>query len=214
MVFSLFKSFWEYLFPPSWQQVGEGGTMVLRRYWLPGLFRYSAALIPFLIVTFGGGTLLVNQLWSRGGALQTWLIVWLIAEVILAAMLLYLVEDWRNDYVELTQTHVILVQRRPLLIQQTRRQARLDRIQNLSYEVPGIIARALNYGHVQFETAGREGKFELKWVRKPGAVQAAISDRQYRYSQRQRELEASRRQEELLSWFSTYHTIRDQLDQP
>jgi len=208
---AVLRGFWEYLFPPSWQEVGDGGTLVLRRYWLPGLLRYSAALIPFLALSIGGVAYLVTQVIRANASLGAGFVVWLIAEIILLAVLLYLIEDWRNDYVELTQTHVVLVQRRPLLIQESRRQARLDRIQNLSYEVPSLAARVLNYGNVQFETAGREGKFELKWVRRPADIQKAISDRQYNYAQHLQEVEAARRQEELLSWFSTYHSLREDL---
>ena len=121
---------------------------------------------------------------------------------------LYYVEDWRNDYFELTPSHIIEVNQRPLLLGATRREARLDRIQNLSFQVPGLLAKVLKYGHVQFETAGREGKFEMKWVRDPAQVRTKISDYQYAHNQRQRQFDQMRRQEELLSWFATYDNLR------
>jgi hypothetical protein len=61
---------------------------------------------------------------------------------------------------------------------------------------------------VQFETAGTEGQFAIKWIRYPAKVRSLISDRQYEYNQHQRRVEATRRQDELLSWFATYDNLR------
>ncbi len=203
-----FSWLWEYLFPPSWTEVGDGGTVVLRRFWLLGLLRYTGVFVPLGISTLVGGAYLFTLADQGAAHFSAWLAGWLILEAILLGALLWLVEDWRNDYVQLTPTHVILVEQKPLLLRESRREARLDRIQNLSFQVPGFWGQLLKYGHVQFETAGREGHFELKWVRYPAKVRSLISDRQYKYNQRQRQVEATRRQDELLSWFATYDNLR------
>ncbi|MGC9393956.1 MAG: cyclic nucleotide-binding domain-containing protein [Anaerolineae bacterium] len=203
-----FSWLWDYLFPPSWVETDDGGTIILRRFWFLGLLRYMEVFIPLLVSTIGGGAFLLNLLEAGDDHFASWLVAWLMLEAILLAVLLWFVEDWRNDYVQLTPSHIILVQQKPLLLREARREARLDRIQNLSFEVPGFWGQLLKYGHVQFETAGREGGFELKWVRYPAKIRSLISDRQYAYSQRQRQIEATRRQDELLSWFATYDNLR------
>ncbi len=203
-----FSWLWEYLFPPSWVETGDGGTIILRRFWLLGLLRYMGVFIPLLALTIGGSVFLLD-LWNADSIhFASWLVAWLILQAILLAVLLWFVEDWRNDYVQLTPSHVILVEQKPLLLREARREARLDRIQNLSFQVPGFWGQVLKFGHVQFETAGREGRFELKWVRYPARIRSLISDRQYAYNQRQRQIEATRRQDELLSWFATYDNLR------
>lgn len=203
-----FSWLWEYLFPRSWVETDDGGTIILRRFWLLGLLRYMEVFIPLLILTVGGGAFLLER-WNNADIhFASWFIAWLILEAILLAALLWFVEDWRNDYVQLTPSHIILVEQKPLLLREARREARLDRIQNLSFQVPGFWGQLLKYGHVQFETAGREGRFELKWVRYPSKVRSLISDRQYAYTQRQRQIEATQRQDELLSWFATYDNLR------
>jgi hypothetical protein len=58
------------------------------------------------------------------------------------------------------------------------------------------------------ETAGATGKFELKWVRHPQKIQAEISGRKRAFVEKQRKVEAQRRQEELLSWFAVYDDLR------
>ncbi len=203
-----FSWLWEYLFPPSWVETEDAGTIILRRFWFLGLLRYMEVFVPLLIFTVGGGAFLLER-WNNADIhFTSWFIAWLILEAILLAALLWFVEDWRNDYVQLTPSHIILVEQKPLLLREARREARLDRIQNLSFQVPGFWGQLLQYGHVQFETAGREGLFELKWVRHPSKVRSLISDRQYEYTQRQRKIEATRREDELLSWFATYDNLR------
>lgn len=202
------QSIWEYFFPPAWVEDEEGNAILWRRYWLPGFLRYSAAFFPFLLMTVGGAVFLITVQGDSGFQnLLIWTVAWLFLEAVLLAILLWFVEDWRNDYFQLTPSHIILVRRQPLLLQESRHEARLDHIQNLGYEIPTILARILNYGHVQFETAGREGKFELKWVRRPEQIQSKISNRQYEYRQHLQQIEATQRQQELLSWFATYDEL-------
>jgi len=200
----LVSSIWEYFFPPSWVET-DGDTVIWRRYWLPGLFHYSAPFLIFLLSTVGG-IVVLSSVWGAESFLG-WMVAWLVIEAVAFGGLLWFVEDWRNDYFQLTSSHIILVERRPLLLQESRHEARLDRIQNLGFEVPNIFARLLKYGHVQFETAGTQGKFELKFVRRPEEVQSTISNHQYTYRQRQRKIESNRRQQEMLTWFATYDDL-------
>ena len=203
-----FSWLWDYLFPPSWVGADEGGTVVIRRFWFLGLLRYTAIFTPLMGVTIGGGIFLYN-LWNAGDPhFSSWLVAWLLVQAILLGVWFWFVEDWRNDYIQITPSHVILVDQKPLLLRESRHEARLDRIQNLSYEVPGFWGQLLKFGHVQFETAGTEGQFAMKWVRYPSKVRSLISDRQYEYNKHQRQVEATRRQDELLSWFATYDNLR------
>jgi CRP-like cAMP-binding protein len=203
-----FSWLWDYLFPSSWAGTDDGGTVIIRRFWLLGLLRYAMISTPLMVVTVGGGIFLYN-LWNAGDAhFSSWLVAWFLLQAILLGVWLWFVEDWRNDYIQITPSHVILVEQKPLLLRESRHEARLDRIQNLSFEVPGFWGQLFKFGHVQFETAGTEGQFAIRWVRYPAKVRSLISDRQYKYNQHQRQVEATRRQDELLSWFATYDNLR------
>lgn len=199
-------SIWQYIFPPAKIEIEGGSTIIWKRYWLPGVRRSAPALIPFLLCTIGGLVLLTPLVGDTG--FLGWLVGWLVLEAIALAALFWFVEDWRNDYFQLTPSHIILVRRLPLLLRESRHEARLDRIQNLGYAIPTIIARMFDYGHVSFETAGTEGKFELQWVRHPERVQKTISNRQYEYRERRLQAEANRRQQELLGWFASYDELQ------
>jgi hypothetical protein len=215
----------DYFFPPSWVESDGGKTIRWRRYWLPWWGQHIGYVFGFVAVTLGGlGVLLYPLLQNRGEGVSVlevltqsnvslgeygWrLIAWLLAEAIIFAVLLWYVEDWRNDYFEVTPNRVILVFRKPLLLQVLRRETVFQNIQNISFVVPNFVARIFDYGHVMLETAAEAGVFQLKWVRHPARIQAEISRRKQEFSRRQREAEAQRRQEELLRWFDMYDALR------
>ncbi|MBN1875726.1 MAG: cyclic nucleotide-binding domain-containing protein [Anaerolineae bacterium] len=202
----------DYFFPSSWSESADGGTIIWRRYWFPGFLRYMRAFVPLALLTVFGGSFLVAR-WGQEGT-NMLLAVWLFVEAVLFGALLWFVEDWRNDYFQLTPNRIILVNRKPLLLQSSRHEASLDNIQNISFEVPNPLANFLGYGHVMLETAGTLGKFELKWLKMPQRVQAEISKRQRAYMEREKGLEAQRRQDELLTWFASYDEIRKEVTKP
>ncbi len=196
----------DYLFPPTWSVSEDGKSVVWRRFWVPGFFRYLRIFLPLAILTVGGALYFMADLHSPGGL---WLFfLWLFGEAILFGALLWFVEDWRNDYFQLTPNRIVLVEQKPLLLQSSRKDTLLGNIQNISFVIPSIPARLLDYGHVMLETAGPMGKFELKWLRHPQKVQSKISEHQLMYNQERQASDVERRREELLNWFSTYDRIR------
>ncbi len=203
VVFHAIRDYW---FPESWSVSPDKSTIVWRRYWLPGFFSYLKFSIPLLAVTIGGAVFLSNQPMTSTWAVEVG--VWLFVVAILMGLVLWYIEDWRNDYFQITPSRIIEVNRKPLMLGVSRREATLDRIQNISYDEPGIFARIFDYGHVTLETAGTLGKFSMRWLRHPQKVQAEISRRQREYKLRLQQIDTQRRQDELLSWFASYEALR------
>ncbi|TFG71618.1 MAG: cyclic nucleotide-binding domain-containing protein, partial [Anaerolineales bacterium] len=150
-----FTAIRDYLFPNSWQVSEDGNTIFWRRFWLPGFFRYLPIFALLVFITLGGLLFLSNL--PEGTNFFSILFIWLGAEAVVMGILLWFIEDWRNDYFQLTQNKIIQVDQRPLLLGVSRREAPIDRIQNLGFEIPSTVARFFDYGHVKFETAGTEG---------------------------------------------------------
>lgn len=200
-----FRAIQQYFFPAAWTISEDGSTIYWRRYWVPGFFRHGQTVFPWLLWTIAGLTAFSIQKDFRRFDL---VLFWLVGEAVLFFLVLWFIEDWRNDYFELTPSRIILVFQKPLLLERTRREAQLDNVQNISSEIPNAVARFFKYGHVMLETAGTEGTFALKWVRYPERVSSEISRRQREYFQRMQEQEAQQRQEEMLRWFDVYDTIR------
>ncbi len=195
----------DYFFPPSWSVSQDGGTIIWRRYWLAGFIRYSiVALIT--VAAFAEGIAVMLS----GKATPWEIFIWIALMLGIGGFLFWKLEDWRNDYFEITPTRFIQVERKPFLLRESRRETTLDRIQNISYNMPGLLARLFRYGTVMLETAGTEGKFKLDYVRHPDRVQAEISRRQKDFRRRQAAAQAQQRQDELLSWIAAYDALRKQ----
>lgn len=212
----------ELFFPASWVRSPDGLTIKWRRYWLPGFIRYGWVSLLFLLATFGGFWAVAASLGDSQAATSAQeasldpvlLIGWLFLEVILLGVVMWYIEDWRNDFFEITPTHIIHVNRQPLWGRMTRLEARLDRIQNITSDVPSIWARLFKYGNVILETAAADGKFEIRFVRDPEGVRAEISRRQQEFRKRDLTRQAAQRQDELLSWFTIYDSLRHAEEHP
>ncbi len=195
----------DYFFPPSWALSADGESIIWRRYWLAGVFKYILLITVTLIALFEGLFVMLS------GTASDWeIVIWLILMSGLGLFFLWKLEDWRNDYFEITPTRFIQIERKPFLLKESRRETTLDRIQNISYVVPNPLARIFRYGTVTLETAGTEGRFTLNFVRYPDKVQAEISKRQKDFRKRQAIAQAQQRQDELLSWFAAYDAMRKQ----
>jgi len=138
------------------------------------------------------------------------LILGLIALPVLG-WLIWEVEDWRNDLYIVTDTHIIDIKRRPLFLEERRRQAELDDIQNMNASIQGFWAGRLKFGDVKIETAG-EGAFEFKQVRDPNKLLAEIEKRRKAYNARLRQQEVKQRQAEMARWFAAYHDEARELE--
>ncbi|MGQ9681678.1 MAG: cyclic nucleotide-binding domain-containing protein [Anaerolineae bacterium] len=119
-------------------------------------------------------------------------------------------QDWANDVYIVTADRIIDVEKKPLFFAENRREARLDRIQNVNLNVPGPMAAILNYGNVNIDTAGTEGQFTFTRVVAPHEVQREIMLRVARQRERQQQLESAQRRREMAGWFAAYDRLRGQ----
>lgn len=123
-------------------------------------------------------------------------------------------EDWSNDVYMLTSNRIIDIKRTPWFMRESRRESSLDVIQNISYDIPGIIAHIFNFGTVVIETAGRAGNFVFEWVFDPADVQADIFQRMDEFKESEKQSERRRRERELQDWFSVYQEMMAQGEIP
>jgi len=112
--------------------------------------------------------------------------------------------DWYNDLYVLTDERVVDIEKVPLLAEE-RREARLDRIQDVRYDQPTIVYRILDFGHVWLETAGEIGRFTFDYVSHPREVQAEIFRRLTAFRQRAEQRQREAGQEALLELLGRYH---------
>ncbi len=181
----------------------QGDTITWRKHWIALL---GAIVLPSLLIlaATGAAIFLIAQSPTHPipiligyGTLMVFLFPWW----------LWRFEDWQNDIYQVTSTRIIDVERLPFFLRETRREASLSRIQNITLEIPGILGKLLDYGSVRIETAGGEA-FTFAHVKDPRGVQTEIFRRVEAFQRRQRQEEAERRRTELLDWFSVYDGLR------
>ncbi len=194
-----------YFLPPLWHE--EGDTITWRKHWV-------ALLKPIFIPTLLGLLAMVGTLIVGGLGIVSWswaLVGYGISLVIVLPWWLWKFDDWQNDIYQVTKTRIIDVERLPFYLREDRREASLGMIQNIKFEIPGLIGKLLNYGSVTIETAGA-GPFTFDYVKNPSGVQAEIFRRMDAFKKRQELAAAERHRRELLDWFAVYDQMRQAAD--
>jgi uncharacterized membrane protein YdbT with pleckstrin-like domain len=191
-----------YFIPPLRRE--EGDTITWRKHWIVLIGTAWLPTMTIGIVTLAAIlTLYYLRNWTPVligyGTVTAFLLPWWI----------WRFDDWQNDIYQITATRIIDIEQRPFFLGEERREASLDKVQNTSLEIPGILGKLFNYGSVTIETAGIE-PFTFELVKDPRGVQAEINHRVEAYQRWLRQQEAERHRAELLDWFSVYDQIRSQ----
>ena len=181
--------------------------IIWRKHWV---FLFMDLLVPSLLITplivltvlafFGFPNQLVDLIFVYPYIL-------LVATILVLGWLWWVYNDWGNDLYIVTAERIIDIEKRPLFFSERRREASLGVIQNVSLEIPNIVASAFNYGDVLVQTAGA-GEFTFTKVPNPNEVQNQIFQRMQAYRDAQQEREAARRREELAEWFDVYDDLQ------
>ncbi|MCE5259815.1 MAG: cyclic nucleotide-binding domain-containing protein [Chloroflexi bacterium] len=179
----------------------EGVTW--RKHWV---FLISKAIFPFLLAGVCGAATLVALLNS-----PVWLGDFTPYFPYLSAALLVItygwffwrINDWANDLYIVTDDRIIDIERHPLFLSESRREASLGVIQNVAFKQGNLIAKVFNYGDVVVQTAG-PGTFTFMHVPNPRNVQREVFKRMEAFRRNSREHEASALRGEMSEWFGIY----------
>lgn len=195
------ESLWTRLWRRYQWRVVEGDTItyhkhifvLLRESAWPLLILLILAVVVFLLMRFFSQ--LLNQLALIG-----------LGFVVLVdlAWFIWKVEDWRNDTFQVTKQEVIDVDRKPFGFGETRRQAPIGNVQNVSADRPGFLPTLFDFGNVFIETAGMDVDITFEDVPKPSVIQSDIFKRLDEFRQRQRMKEGERRRREYAVLLDVY----------
>lgn len=183
----------------TWIESDDGETITWRK---TGWLLVKVSVTPF----FTGLIVMVLFLWilSQGiGSFVLPLLLVLLGTAIFGWWF-YLYWDWQNDIYQISGNRLVDLKKRPLFLEEQRREASLDRVQNVDLSIPGPIAQLLNYGTVTIETAGEVGAFEFEFVHNPRGVHEEIFARLNEFTERQREERREDLRSEIARWFKVY----------
>lgn len=174
--------------------------VLAKAIWTPALILVAALLAGVAWAAIGGQ--------SFSSVVLVLFLIWCLS----LFWLLWRYEDWRNDVFQMTASHIIDIDRLPLGLRESKRQASLEQVQNVNAEIPNAWARLFNYGSVVIETAGAAGDLTFEWVMRPRAVQAEIFQRMEALRAKQRAEETERRRTEMADWFAVYDEMKEGSD--
>ena len=199
--------------PPGSQTLAfEGGLLgswditpdrtVWRKHWLILIERVWQSLAAWILASVALGITLrsVEGLyWILTG------VFWLGA----CGWLWWQYEDWANDLYIVTNEKLIDIERKPFGLSEQRREAGLDRIQNVQSNLPTFLANTLNFGNVLIKTAAADEGFTFDLVANPRRVQQEIMRRisAYHASRQRRDADAQRLQQAYM--LGVYHELME-----
>ncbi len=151
------------------QQRGEKVIFKLRRHWFI-LLQWLVPPLVLLLVTVGVG-------FGIGLAISLAVPLWVALILLLSigplAITIWRILDWENDHYILTDRRILHIERVYFLFERWE-EANLDKIQDVTVEMPSFMANMLYFGDVKIETAGTAGQIKFESVPKPRKVQRLI----------------------------------------
>lgn len=124
--------------------------------------------------------------------------------------LIWQIEDWRNDIFQLTDRYVIDIDRRPFGFGESRKQAELRNVQNVSSDRPNLLATVFNYGNVVIETAGATSDITFESVSHPNLIQSDVFNRRDQFRRQQQIKEGENRRKEYSVLLDVYQQATEQ----
>lgn len=141
-----------------WQREGEVLISLSRKHVYSFVRSLWVLLLPLLclgIVVTLGRTFLWPNLWIYVAAA--------LVAALAGAVTLWLWVDWRNDYYAITNKRVVH-REKTILLRESRDEAPLESIQDISLLMPGITGRVFGFDDLSIQTAGAKGRIVFKTV--------------------------------------------------
>ncbi len=183
----------------NWR-VEEGGVITYRRNYFILFWEILLPVLVFgLFLVFGA--LAYRFLDISGTIISAVMLPFLLFTLF---WMLWRYEDWRNDMFQLTDRDVIDIDRKPFGFSESRKQAPLTNIQNVTAERPGFFATIFDYGNVHIETAGAQAEIVFDRIPRPSRVLTDIFRRLDEQQELQRRTDGEARREEYAVLLDVY----------
>ncbi len=141
-----------------WQRQGEVLISLSRKHLYSFVRSLWVLLLPLLCLVIVI-TLVRTFMWPH---LWAYVAATLLA-VLSGAITLWLWVDWRNDYYAITNKRVVH-REKTVLLRESREEAPLENIQDISLLMPGITGRVFGFDDLSIQTAGAKGRIVFKTV--------------------------------------------------
>ena len=191
-------------------RVEQENQITWRKHW-SHLARHAGA--PFLICAMIAGTGILHlarviplNLVAPGDwqALGVVMLVGILGLLAAGFVTWYQYEDWRNDIYAVTEDRLIDSERTPFGFHQRSVETTLDRVQDITFLKPNILATWLDYGDLKIETGGAQGQLIFTSIAQPQRASQEIFRRRAVHRTRKEQLDAKEQRAQVLDWFMEY----------
>jgi CRP-like cAMP-binding protein/uncharacterized membrane protein YdbT with pleckstrin-like domain len=141
-----------------WQREGEVLISLSRKHaysFVRGLWVLLLPLLLLVVFVAVARAFLWPHVWIYAGAA--------LVAALAGGITLWLWVDWRNDYYAITNKRVVH-REKTVLLRETRDEAPLESIQDITLLMPGITGRVFGFDDLSIQTAGAKGRIVFKTV--------------------------------------------------
>jgi hypothetical protein len=192
------------ILPPP--RMEDGDRIIYHKHWLvllgnlwkPALSYVVLAVL--LIVRLSGKVAFLDQISGLGvlGITLLWLLI--------STLWLYWgYASWQLDVYIIDSQSVIDILRTPLLLRETRIQANLQQIQNVTSVIPNAWWRLFNVGTVVIQTAAEHGTMTFETVQNPREIAEELLQRVQQYTEQKGNANQQEQRRLVAEYLSAYH---------
>jgi hypothetical protein len=190
----------------------EDNVITYRKYW-PTLFgKIWLPTVLIIVVLLGMGFIISVFTAGQITAQLAETILLLFMAFILFVLIpwwIYRYVDWRNDIYQVTDKHIIDIERKPLGTE-VKKAAPVENILSLEHERVGLFGYLLNYGLVTINVG--ETQFVFRNVHEPARIQQDIFNRIYALRREKEQIDASKQRKRFVDVLEVYHQNTEDLD--
>ena len=153
---------------------GEHIDIKARKHWFL-LFRASFGILVIYLLPFFGWVFLTRQTGYLLPQVSSSLLVFLSSlwTLIIWAKFFSIWTDYYLDIWIVTDSRIVNIDQKGLFSREVST-LRIERIQDVTYEINGIVATVLDFGTVHVQTAGESEEFVIKGIAHPEYVKRRI----------------------------------------
>lgn len=198
-------SLWRRIYRATQYRVEEGNVITYRKHFFT-LLGHTWWIVVIWLVALVVGLFMISR--NLIGPLL--ILGWLLVMASVSFWLIWRFEDWRNDIFQVTDRYVLDIDRTPFGFGESRKQAELANVQNVTANRPGLLATIFNFGEVYIETAGASADITFERVADPYQIQSDLFKRREAVRNQQRLQEGEQRRKEYSVLLDVYQQAQEQ----
>ena len=157
------------------QREDEEILLIIHRHWFNILIHFLGLIFAGVVLVFGSFFLFWFSI-DITAVIDSHLIDFFINTLILLIWLFFFflwIDVWFDVWI-ITNRRIINIEQKGLFVREIS-ELQIDKIQDVTSEVIGVIPSILNYGNVSVQTAGEKDHFEFYQVPDPTGIKNIIS---------------------------------------